>query len=385
MTEVSIEAKHLSLAIPTYLQRDRSTSNWAAVFFGAMFDPPKRQNVPLLHDFTFTIGEGERMALLGQNGAGKSTLLKVLNGAYAPTSGRLTVQGRSQSLINLSLGFSANATVRENIFLRGTAMGLASSYIRTHLDDILDFADIPEKINQRLYTLSSGQKMRLGFAISTSIRQDILLLDEWLNTGDANFRIKAKERLEDRVDSSKIVVLASHDAGMLRDICNRGMVIDHGRLLYIGDIEPAIAFYQDLLALQWATGSTMGFDFSDGKARVYGYVDGVDLEAPGKIRLKGWMASTGEQKPPVALAIQLHESMYTATQIRRFKRADVAKRFGVRDPECGFYATFDLPGVDTLTDLKDMVVLGGLADDAADTVLRHSDGLVAAIHTGEEA
>lgn len=383
--EVSIEAKHLSLAVPTYLQRDRSTSNWAAVFFGAMFDPPKRQNVPLLHDFTFTIREGERMALLGQNGAGKSTLLKVLNGAYAPTSGHLTVQGRSQSLINLSLGFSANATVRENIFLRGTAIGLASSYIRAHLDDILDFADIPEKVNQRLYTLSSGQKMRLGFAISTSIRQDIVLLDEWLNTGDANFRIKAKERLEDRVDSSKIVVLASHEAGMLRDICNRGMVIDHGRLLYVGDIEPAIAFYQDVLALQWAAGTTKDLDFSDGKPRVYGYVDGVDLQAPGKIRLKGWMASTGEQKAPEALAIQLDQSVHPATQIRRFKRADVAKRFGVRDPECGFYATFELPGVDALTDLKDMVVLGGLIDHAADTILRQSDGLATTIRTGAEA
>lgn len=382
--DVSIKAEHVSLTIPTYLQRERTASNWGSVFLGAMFDPPRRKAAILLEDFSFIIREGDRMALLGQNGAGKSTLLKVLNGAYAPTSGRLTIHGRTQALLNMSLGFHNQATVRENIFLRGTAMGLATSYIREHVEDILLFADIPETINRRLYTLSSGQKMRLGFAISTSIQQDIMLLDEWLGTGDANFMVKAKDRLQGRVDGSKIVVLASHQAGLLRDICNRGMVIDHGRLLYVGDIEPAIAYYQDVLALQWASGSTKNLALSDGKARVYGYVDGVSLESPDRIRLKGWMASTGEQKPPEALAVQLGDSVHVATQLRRFKRADVAKRFGVRDPECGFYATVELAGVNALTDLKGMIVLGGLVEQAADTVLRQSDGLATTIQTGTD-
>lgn len=381
--DVAIKAEHLSLAVPTYLQRDRATSNWRSVFLGAMFDPPRRQVVPLLRDFSFTIRDGERMALLGQNGAGKSTLLKVLNGAYAPTSGSLTVQGRAQSLINLSLGFHNHATVRENIFLRGTAMGLAASYIREHLDDILNFADIPEKVNQRLFTLSAGQKMRLGFAISTSIQQDILLLDEWLNTGDANFRIKAKDRLQDRVDSSRIVVLASHEAGLLRDICNRGMVIDHGRLLFVGDIESAIEFYQEVLALQWASGTTRELDFSGDSARVYGYVDDAVLESPGKVRLKGWMTSTREPRPET-VALRLGDKMHSAQNIRRFERKDVAKRFGVRDPEPGFYATFELPGVTTLGGLGDMVVLGGQPGQEAETVLRQSDKLVVALRTGGE-
>jgi ABC-type polysaccharide/polyol phosphate transport system ATPase subunit len=378
--DVGIKAEHLSLAIPTYLQRDRSTRNWRSVFLGAMFDPPRREVVTLLRDFSFSIRDGERMALLGQNGAGKSTLLKVLNGAYAPTSGTLTVRGRAQSLINLSLGFHNHATVRENVFLRGTAMGLDASYIREHLDDILNFADIPEKVNQRLFTLSSGQKMRLGFAISTSIQQDILLLDEWMNTGDANFRIKAKDRLQDRVDSSRIVVLASHEAGLLRDICNRGMVIDHGRLLFVGDIEPAIEFYQEVLALQWASGTTQELDFSGDRARVYGYVDDAVLESPGRVRLKGWMASTREPRPEV-VALKLGGETHPAQDVRRFERKDVAKRFGVRDPEAGFYATFDLPGVTALDSLGDMVVLGG-PPGQPETVLRQSDKLVVALRTG---
>src|SRR5699024_1558012 len=230
-----IKAERLSLTVPTFIQKDRDVRRWSSVFFGAMFDPPKRRQAHLLDNFTFEIKDGERMALLGQNGAGKSTLLKVLNGAYAPTSGSLEVHGRCHALLSLSIGFSQQATVRENIFLRGTAMGLPTRFLRQRVDEILEFADIPEKVNQRLYTLSSGQKMRLGFAISTVVQQDILLLDEWLNTGDANFKVKAKERLEDRVEGSGIVVLASHSAGLLRDICNKGMVIDHGQLLYVGD------------------------------------------------------------------------------------------------------------------------------------------------------
>jgi ABC-type polysaccharide/polyol phosphate transport system ATPase subunit len=381
---VGIKAEHLTLSVPTYMQHARRAGRWGSLFLGAMFDPPRRHLAHLLQDFTFEIREGERMALLGQNGAGKSTLLKVLNGAYAPTTGKLEVQGHTQALLSMSLGFHNQATVRENILLRGTAMGLASGYVRRHIDDILAFADIPDKINQRLYTLSSGQKMRLGFAISTSIQQDILLLDEWLGTGDANFKIKAKERLKDRVSGSKVVVLASHRAGLLRDICNRGMVIDHGRLLYIGDIEPAIKFYQNVLALQWARGSTKAVDFNDERARIYGYVDGVELEDDGKVRLKGWTASTTDERPEF-VALRLGGEVHAMESIKRFKRKDVAQRFGVADIECGFYARFAIPGVKTETDLHGMEVLGGFSEGACDIALRLSDSVTMIIETGAEA
>lgn len=382
--EVSIKAEQLSLAVPTYLQGDRVSSRWRSVFFGAMFDPPRRRTIPLLENFNFTIREGERMALLGQNGAGKSTLLKVLNGAYAPSAGRLTVKGRTQSLVNLSLGFSPQATVRENIFLRGTAMGLATSYIRKHIDDILEFADVPDKVNQRLYTLSTGQKMRLGFAISTSIQQDILLLDEWIGTGDANFKTKAIERLQGRVNGSKIVVLASHRTGILREICNKGMVIDHGRLLFVGDIDEAMEFYQNVLALQWATGSTQNLDFSDGKALVYGFVDSVEIKEPGRIRVRGWMAST-DGTFPEELVLRSGKATHAARRIRRFKRRDVANRFGVSDPECGFFAVFRIPGIHTPQDLQDMQLLAGLAGDDPVTPLRQSEQVTLAMQSATEA
>ncbi len=379
-----IKAKQLSLTVPTFIQKDRGVRRWSSLFFGAMFDPPRRRQAHLLKDFTFEIKDGERMALLGQNGAGKSTLLKVLNGAYAPTSGNLEVHGRCQALLNLSIGFSQQATVRENIFLRGTAMGLPTRFLRQHVDDILDFADIPEKVNQRLYTLSSGQRMRLGFAISTVVQQDILLLDEWLNTGDANFKVKAKERLADRVEGSGIVVLASHSAGLLRDICNRGMVIDHGRLLYVGDIEPAIAFYQNVLALQWASGDMDPGELASGRPLVYGYVDGIEVAGSGRVRLRGWMASTTGPAPEM-LEIRLDGNAHEARDMARIKRGDVVKRFGVRDEQCGFHADFLIPGVESAMDLKGMAVMGGLPGAAADTALRQSDRVVMAIQSGELA
>lgn len=382
--EVSIKAKNLSLAVPEYTQHDRGAKHWWSMFLGAMFDPPKRSLAHLLKDFTFEIKEGDRMALLGQNGAGKSTLLKVLNGAYAPTSGTLTIHGRSHALLNMSLGFNGQATVRENIFLRGTAMGLHTSYVRQHIDDILDFADIPEKVNQRLQTLSAGQKMRLGFAISTVVQQDIVLLDEWLGTGDANFREKAMERLQSRVEGSKIVVLASHQAGLLRDVCNKGMVLDHGRLLYVGDIDPAIKFYQNVLALQWASGSGKVLDLAQGTPLVYGYVDEVTVETPGKVLLKGWMAST-EGPYPTHLALEAGGERYPAASIRKFKRADVVKRFGLDDVECGFHATFDVPGVQSLAGLREAKVRSGLSAAHVDTLLRHSEKVSVALKMAAEA
>ncbi len=382
--EVSIKAKHLSLSVPEYTQHDRGARHWGSMFLGAMFDPPKRSLAHLLKDLTFEIKDGDRMALLGQNGAGKSTLLKVLNGAYAPTSGTLAIHGRSHALLNMSLGFNGQATVRENIFLRGTAMGLHTSYVRQHIDDILEFADMPEKVNQRLLTLSSGQKMRLGFAISTVVQQDIVLLDEWIGTGDANFREKAMERLQNRVEGSKIVVLASHQAGLLRDVCNRGMVLDHGRLLYVGDIDAAIKFYQNVLALQWASGSGKVLQLAQGTPLVYGYVDEMAVETPGQVALKGWMAST-EGPYPTHLVLEAGGERYLPVSVRKLKRTDVVKRFGLDDPQCGFQATFDVPGVQSLAGLRDAKVRSGLSADGVGTLLRHSEKVAVALKTATEA
>lgn len=125
-----IRVDRLCLDVPAFLQREREATGWVGLLFGAAFDPPRRQLVRLLDDLCFDVREGDRLAILGRNGAGKSTLLRVLNGVYQPTRGQLEVEGSCQALLNISLGFNGEATVRENIYLRGIAMGLTGKFLR---------------------------------------------------------------------------------------------------------------------------------------------------------------------------------------------------------------------------------------------------------------
>lgn len=290
-----IKASHLTLDVPVYLQRERRASGWGSVFAGAAFDPPQRRLSRLLDDVSFEVGEGDRLAILGRNGAGKSTLLRVLNRVYQPTSGSLEVQGSCQALLNMSLGFNGEATVRENILLRGIAMGLKASFLRGQIDSILEFAGLGHKAAHRLRTLSSGQKMRLGFAISTSVQHDIILMDEWVGAGDSDFMAKARERMHSRVGGSKIVVLASHSVGLLRDICNKGVVLEGGRLVYAGDVTSALKYYHDMMGRLRAGLEHVGPEHALGSAettQVYGAVDRIEELGPGRFRLRGWMVDT---------------------------------------------------------------------------------------------
>ena len=247
---IKIQARHLSLKIPNYVQRNPTASGMVREILSEAFVRSRREYRTILDDLDFTVSDGDRIALLGRNGAGKTTLLRVLSGAFQPTEGTLEVHGTRQALLNLSLGFNNNATVRENIFLRGTAMGMDLSAIGSLVDSILDFAGLSDVAQHRLLTLSSGQRMRLGFAISTSMQHDIMLMDEWFGAGDASFIAKARTRLSDRVDGCRIMVLASHNLQMIRKTCSRGLVLDGGRQVFIGSMEEAIdaykAIYQSL-------------------------------------------------------------------------------------------------------------------------------------------
>jgi ABC-type polysaccharide/polyol phosphate transport system ATPase subunit len=244
---VHLHVRHVSLELPLFLQNARSASSMFKTLLGAAFDPPRREFRTILDDISFSAERGDRIGLLGRNGAGKSSLLRVLTGAYRPTRGEVDSVGSKQALLNVSLGFNLEATVLENVYLRGTAMGLRASHVRDVLQPVLDFAELQDKTHHRLKTLSSGQRMRLGFSIATAVQHDIMLMDEWIGAGDAAFIHKARDRMRDRVDGAKIVVLASHNSALLRDVCNRGLVLDGGRVQYFGDIAPAIAAYETIL------------------------------------------------------------------------------------------------------------------------------------------
>lgn len=239
-----IRARGVTLDVPYYEQPQQQARGWGGTLLRAATSAPKRNFARLLDGVSFDIEEGDRVILLGRNGAGKTTLLRILTGAFQPTQGSIEFSGSRQALLNLGLGFSQEATVHENIFLRATAMGMEPSLIRQMVEPVLEFSELGDVANRRLMTLSAGQRMRLGFSISTMVQHDIMLLDEWFGAGDTGFVKKARERLVDRVNGSRIVIVASHNMELARKLCTRGIVMDQGRIAYTGPVADSISFYK---------------------------------------------------------------------------------------------------------------------------------------------
>ncbi len=183
-----------------------------------------------LQDINIKIEAGERVGLIGHNGAGKTTLLRVLSGIYAPTEGEAIIKGECVSLINISLGIDPEATGRENIKLRSAMIGYTPKQTREKMDEIIEFSGLGSFIDMPFRTYSSGMQLRLAFAVSTSIRPQILVLDEWLSTGDEEFRHRAENRMKEVVDSTDILILASHSRQLLLENCTRVIWMEHGKV-----------------------------------------------------------------------------------------------------------------------------------------------------------
>jgi lipopolysaccharide transport system ATP-binding protein len=194
-------------------------------------DAGKHPIVRALDNLNFQFSHGERIGLTGHNGSGKTTLLRVMSGVYAPVQGTLEIQGKIASLLDVSMGLDPDATGFENIYLRGIMDGLKPSVIRDRIDDIADFTDLGEYLNLPVRTYSSGMMLRLAFAISTSIEADILIMDEWLSVGDANFSAKATARLDRLIDDAAILVIASHDPQLIARVCTRHIHLERGNII----------------------------------------------------------------------------------------------------------------------------------------------------------
>lgn len=187
--------------------------------------------VQALSDINLELKAGDRLGLIGHNGAGKSTLLRTLAGVYEPSVGDFVRKGTLASLIDPSLGIEADATGLENIMLRGLVMGMSKRKIDSLTDDIVDFSGLGDYISMPVRTYSTGMLMRLAFSISTSVEADILLMDEWLSVGDAEFTEKAEKRMKDVVSGAGILVLASHSPELIAKECNRVVHLEHGRIV----------------------------------------------------------------------------------------------------------------------------------------------------------
>jgi lipopolysaccharide transport system ATP-binding protein len=183
-----------------------------------------------LDNLSFKFEDGERVALLGHNGAGKTTLLRVLSGVYAPTAGTALVQGRLGSLIDISLGIDPEASGLENIYIRGRLLGMSATDINAKTPEIVEYSELGDFIEMPVRTYSTGMHMRLAFTISTTLRPEILLMDEWLSVGDEGFKHKAEARMNDVVQSTNILVVATHSRELALKTCNRALWLEHGKI-----------------------------------------------------------------------------------------------------------------------------------------------------------
>jgi lipopolysaccharide transport system ATP-binding protein len=244
MANISFE--NVNVEFPIFNANGRSlTSRLLEVATGGRLDkdPNGRVLVRALQAINFEIVEGERVGLLGHNGAGKSTMLRVLSRVYTPQSGKAEIEGRITSLIDISLGINPEASGRENVFVRGTLLGLTKSEIIEKFEEIVEFSELGDFIEMPLRTYSSGMHLRLAFAVSTVLKPEILLMDEWLSVGDESFRNKAEERLTNLVDSAKILVIASHSRELIEKTCTRAIWLEHGQVKMDGPAQEVAAAY----------------------------------------------------------------------------------------------------------------------------------------------
>ncbi len=203
-----------------------------------------RAAVRALQDLSLTLNDGDRLGLVGPNGAGKTTLLRVLAGIYYPTSGSIAIEGQSVPLLDIGLGVDTEATGYENIVLRGLLMGLDRKSIQKRVTEISDFSGLGEFLHLPVRTYSSGMVLRLLFSIATTVNSDILLMDEWIAAGDADFIERANDRLHGVVARSKILVFASHNPVYLKAICNKAVLLEGGRIVAQGSVDEVIEHYQ---------------------------------------------------------------------------------------------------------------------------------------------
>jgi ABC-2 type transport system ATP-binding protein len=204
----------------------------------------KRGVVTALQDVSFEVREGDRLGLMGHNGAGKSTMLRLLAGAYPPTRGRITSVGRISTLFNSTPGLSLEGTGRENLITCGLHLGLSWRQISSKIDEIVDFAELGDYVDLPVRIYSSGMMTRLGFSIATAVEPEILLLDEGLATGDAQFAQKAEKKLNDLIARSSILVIASHSEALLANMCNRCLLLEHGRIVSDGPAQTLLESYR---------------------------------------------------------------------------------------------------------------------------------------------
>ena len=200
-----------------------------------------------LKNVSFSVEKGDRVGILGLNGAGKSTLLKVISGVFKPTEGHVDKHGKMVPLLELGARFDPQYTGKENIYLYGAMLGYTKKFIDSKYDEIVEFSELQKFMDVPVKNYSSGMKSRLGFSIATVVEPKILILDEVLSVGDAKFRKKSEKKIMSMFDSGVTVLFVSHSLEQVQRLCNKAMILEKGKLIAYGDIDPISEQYSKMI------------------------------------------------------------------------------------------------------------------------------------------
>lgn len=243
-----IDLRNVSVEFPVYNVNARSfKKHFLRLTTGGSVSKDANQHIVVrsLNDISFTINHGDRIGLIGHNGSGKSTLLRLLAQVYEPTQGNFRIDGKVAPMLDLMQGIEAEFTGYENIIMRATILGLTRTQIKQQIEAIAEMTGLGDYLAMPVRTYSQGMMVRLAFAISSSTMADILLIDEIFGAGDADFLQKARDRMVQLLNQSSIVVMATHVDTLVKEFCNKAIVLDGGCLKYFGDVQHALDLYHN--------------------------------------------------------------------------------------------------------------------------------------------
>lgn len=240
-----ISLKSVSVVFSIYNTKTRSIRNQLIGSVGGKIAQIDNTiTVKAIDNVSIDINEGDRVGLIGHNGAGKSTMLKLLSKIYEPTSGIADISGEISSLTDITMGMDAESSGYDNILMRCILMGMTYKEANEKVQEIVDFSELEQYINLPIRTYSTGMYLRLAYTIATCVAPDILIMDEMIGAGDSSFIHKAKIRSIELIKKTKIMVISSHDMSIMRDICNRGIWLEKGKVCMDGTIDEVIIAYQ---------------------------------------------------------------------------------------------------------------------------------------------
>lgn len=237
-----IEVKNVSMGYRIDSNRVNTLKEWAVTKL-------KRQlhyeMFWALKDVSFDVDRGEVVGIIGRNGAGKSTILKIISGLFKPTEGTVITNGRVVPMLELGSGFDPELTGRENIFLNGAILGYTEQFLNDQYDQILEFSELEEFIDRPIKTYSSGMMMRLAFSVATIVKPEILIVDEILAVGDDAFQKKSHAKMMELMHGGATVLYVSHNLSQIRELCNKVVWLDHGKVVMQGDTDEVCDAYQN--------------------------------------------------------------------------------------------------------------------------------------------